>query len=300
MVLALAVAAHAQCSCSVASTDTTLPLGIVPLAGDVSVGVDYGAGQTGGEPWEGVVAATDLQGNSMAFMAMPGHVVQSARVSGVVGAGNGFSASVVVPYVHSAPLYPSDMPGDVARGFVGDVSVGGRWAVEKDGTWLGTGLIASLPTGKVVRGVGVRAGRGAVGATLEGSALQHVGPVVGLAGRVAWTQGLYASPIDDYLVGPQLDTALGTRVWTQEEGPFSVTALAAYVHRGHDRRGADVLDQTGVDVLSVGTGFDWKVWSARSRSVLVSLRGQVPIVQVVGDPWLTENWTLSAGAALAL
>jgi hypothetical protein len=100
------------------------------------------------------------------------------------------------------------MPGDVPRGFLGDVAVTGRWGHRGGQTFVGTGLGLTLPTGKVIAGVGVRGGRGALGMVLDGSALRMLVPVLGLAGRVAWTQSLYAGP-GEYLVGPQLDVALG-------------------------------------------------------------------------------------------
>lgn len=301
MILHLIVqAAVAQsCSCSVGASDTSLPMGIVLDSGAVVVGVDYTLGQTGGEVWEGVVAAEDLQGDSMGGMAMPGHLAQVGRLSGTVGLPAGISANVVVPYVHSAPLYPSEMPGDVPRGFAGDASVGARWGVRREGTFAGVGLAATLPTGQVIRGVGVRGGRGALGAVVDATGLQMVGPVVGIAGRAAWARGLYASPIDDYLVAPQLDAALGARVWTREQGRLSITGLAAFLHKGHDRQADFELDQTGLDVLSVAAGADWRVWAVKSRSLLLSLRGQLPVYQVVGDAWLAENFTLTTGAGLA-
>lgn len=299
--LLLAQAALAQsCSCSVGSSDTTLPIGNVLDSGAVVVNLDYGLGQTGGETWEGVVSATDLQGNSMAGMAMPGHRTHSARLTGTVGLPRGFSASVVVPAVYSAPLYPSEMPGDVSRGLAGDVAVGGRWGMRRQGTFVSAGLAGTLPTGTVIRGVGVRGGRGAFGVSVDGSALQMVSPRVGIAGRVAWAQGLQASPVDDYLVGPQLDGALGARVWTREQGRLSFVALGGYLHKGHDRWGELEMDQAGLDVLSAGLGADWRVWSEKRSAVLLSLRSQVPIYQVVGDPWLAENGSLSLGIGLAL
>jgi hypothetical protein len=285
------------CSCSVGTTDATLPMGTVPRSGAVQLGLDYGIGQSGGEDWEGVVAAQDLQGNSMAEMAMPGHVVQTARLSGTVGLSRGFSSAVGVPYAHSMPLYPSDMPGDVSRGFLGDVAVTGRWGRRSGATFVGAGLGLTLPTGKVISGVGVRGGRGALGWVLDGSALRMLAPVVGLAGRVGWAQSLGAGP-GAYRVGPQLDVALGARVWTREQGRLSLSVLGTYLRRGHDRFGSTVLDQTGLDSLGAGGGADWRVYSEKTRTVTLSVRGQAPLLQVVGDPWLAENWVLSGGAAV--
>lgn len=300
MLLLLVRAALAQsCSCSVGATDTSLPMGTVLDAGAVVVGLDYTLGQTGGETWEGVVAAKDLQGDSMGGMAMPGHLAQAGRLTASIGAPAGFSATAVVPYIHSAPLYPSEMPGDVPRSFAGDASIGARWGVRREGTFAGVGLTATLPTGQVIRGVGVRGGRGALGGVVDASALQMVGPVLGIAGRASWAQGFYASPIDDYLVAPQLDLALGARAWTREQGRLSLTGLVAFLHKGHDRAADFELDQTGLDVLSTGAGADWRVWADKRRSLLLSLRGQAPVWQVVGDRWLAENFTLSTGAALS-
>jgi hypothetical protein len=117
----------------------------------------------------------------------------------------------------------------------------------------------------------------------------------GGGGGGGWTQGLYAGT-GDYLVGPQLDAALGARLWTREEGRLSMFLLGSYLHRGHDRSGSTVLDQTGLDSVAAGGGVDWRVLSEEDRSVTLSLRGQAPIVQIVGDPWLAENWSLSGGA----
>jgi hypothetical protein len=289
------VAVGQSCSCSIGTSDATLPTGMVAPAGAVAVGVDYGVGQTGGEPWEGVVPADDRLGNSMPDMAMPGHLAQSFRATGAVGAPKGFGASVAVPFVYSEPLYASDMPGDVPRAFLGDISLLGRWGHRHEGTFVGAALGATLPTGKVVRGVGVRGGRGAVGTVVDLSALQMVSPVIGLAGRVGSTFGLYPSPIDTYWIAPQLDAILGARIWTHEQGKVSFTGLTSAVHRGHDRRGEDVLEETGSDVLSVGTGADWRAWSERDASMTLSARALVPVFQVVGDPWLAENWSVAIG-----
>jgi hypothetical protein len=61
-----------------------------------------------------------------------------------------------------------------------------------------------------------------------------------------------------------------------------------------------VLDQTGLDAVGAGGGADWRVLSERTRTVTLSLRGQLPLMQIVGDPWLTENWSMSGGATVGL
>lgn len=298
MILALSLLdpARAQtCSCSVGTSDTTLPTGNVPPKGSIHLGLDYGVGETGGA-FDGLVPAVDRLGNSMADMAMPGHRAQSMRASASVGLPEGCAATAAAPFVYSVPLSASDMPGDVPRAFVGDVSLGGRWGHRRGDTFLGAGVGVTLPTGKVVRGLGVRGGRGAVGAVLDVDALQMVAPVVGLGARLAWTQGVTA-PVDDYTVGPQLDATLGSRIWIHEQGRVSVLVLGSFLHKGHDRRGDDALEQTGVDGLLAGAGSEWRFWTDEQRSASLSLHGQVPIYQVVGDPWLSESWTVSAGVA---
>lgn len=290
------VASAQSCSCSLGTTDNTLPMGNLLRSGAVQLGLDYGVGQTGGEDWQGIVPARDLQGNSMAEMAMPGHIVQTARLSSTVGLPHGLSASVGLPYLYSVPLYPSDMRGDIARGFLGDTAITGRWGWRKGTTFLEPSLGLTLPTGKVISGVGVRGGRGAAGLVLGGSAMQMLAPVVGLAARVNFARSLYAG-VGGYRIGAQLDSSLGARFWMHEQGRLSLFLLGSYLHRGYDKSGETMLDQTGMDCLGAGGGVDWRVWSEQTRTVTLSLRGQAPIVQVVGDPWLAENWSMSWAAS---
>jgi hypothetical protein len=235
----------------------------------------------------------------MPDMAMPGHVVQSLRVTGTYGVSDGFAISGTLPVVYSVPLGVSDMPGDVAHGFPGDVGLTARWGSAARWHFVGVGVGATLPTGPVDRSLGMRGGRGVTGVLVDVSGLRMVAPVLGFGGRAAWAQGLH-TPKDGYLVGPQLDLALGMRTWTREQGRVSITALGAFLHRGHDRTVGVPLANTGVDCLLGGAGTDLRVWAHEMRTVNASLRGQVPLVQVVGDPWLSENWSVSGGVSVGL
>ena len=124
-------------------------------------------------------------------------------------------------------------------------------------------------------------------------------PVVGLGGRARASRTLYPSPIDHYTVGPELELVGGGRIWTREQGRVSIAALGSYLHRGLDRRAGAALEETGGDILSVGCGADLTVLASRSDSVVLTLTGRAPVLQVVGDPWLAENWAASAGLTVS-
>jgi hypothetical protein len=293
-----ALAYGQSCSCSVGGGDSALPTGPGPRAGGLSIAANYTAAQLGGEPWQGF-DVVDRQGNSMPTMAMPGHVAQTVRLSTGLGLPHGFSASAAVPWTRSHPLFPSDMTGDVDRSFIGDVALTSRWGQRRADLFTGASLGATLPTGKVVTafdGGGVRGGRGAVGATAGAELIESITHHVDLGASISGVMSLYAA--DAYTVGPALNAALGAKFWPREQGRVQITSYLTALDQGHDKRGGVALDQTGLAALGLSAGTSWKFWADQNRSASVSIAGQAPLWQSVGDPWLAQNWSLTAGVSI--
>jgi hypothetical protein len=296
LALLLAVAADAQtCSCSVGGGEAVTPVGRGPRAGGFVLSADYGAAQVGGEAtWEGF-SDVDREGNSMPGMAMPGHLSQTLIGTAIVGLSEEIAATASVPWIDSHPLYPSDMAGDVDADFPGDVSLGLRWSRTRQATTTGLGIGTTVPTGRVLEGGGARGGRGAEGGTARGEVLEKLGPHVDLGGAVSAVASLYPSPKDGYLVGPSVSAAFGTRLWPREQGRVRFDEYLIALSRGHDRIGSAILDQTGMSCLAVASGGNFRFWGKKQRSASINLRAQVPLVQVVGDPWLAQNWSINGG-----
>ena len=292
-----AVALAQSCSCSLGSSDAALPARTLDRAGGLVFAIDYGASQTGDEGWNGVVPATDRGGNSMSTMVMPGHVVQSARASATVGLPSGFSVTVGAPFIASHPLEPSLMPGDVDRTFLGDVSVTAREGVSRRDVFVGLGVGATLPTGEVLPLGSVRGGRGAVGAVLSAQAPVDVSPHTSLGAAASTTFGLYADK-NDITLGPTTTLAAGARWSPREKGRWMFGLFGVLFDQGHDRSLGYVYDQTGLLSLNLNAGATWRFWAQKQRSMSAQLRGQAPIVQWDGDPWLAQDWQITAGLAI--
>jgi hypothetical protein len=289
-------AARAQsCSCSVGGGDGVSPSGPAPAAGSVVVAVEYGARQTGGEDWDGF-ALVERGGNSMEGMAMPGHLVQTARANAIVGIGRGGALYAAVPWIDTHPLYPSDMPGDVDGNFLGDVALGARWGRSKGEVFSGFGGGLTLPTGKVLPGV--RGGRGALGVTGQAEILDAITPHAEIGGALTAAASLYPAPLDGYLVGLGGSASAGVRLWPREAGRTRFDEFLVLQQQSNDRLASLILYETGSTAIAWQSAFWWKFWSDRDRSASVTVRGQVPIAQIVGDPWLSQNWSLSLGLSV--
>lgn len=298
IVALLALNAWAEgCSCSVGGSDGTAPAGPVPRPGGLAFNVEYGAGQTGGEGWEGF-AVTERGGNSMEGMAMPGHFVQTARFNAILGVGSGTAVYASLPYIDTHPLGPSGMTGDVDAAFVGDLGMGLRWGRTHSDVFTGLGGGFTLPTGRVMPDGGVRGGRGAVAVTGRGEVLDKVTPNVELGGAISATGSLYPGPEDGYVVGPAGSAAGGVRLWPREQGRTRFDEFLVLLQQGNDRRGSTILYETGATTLAFQSAFWWKFWADENRSASVIVRGTAPIAQVIGDPWLAQNWAFSAGVGL--
>ena len=297
--LALAAPARAEgCSCSVGGGDGASCAGPSPRGGGVVIGIDYGASQTGGEGgWQGF-SVTERGGNSMATMAMPGHFAQTLRLNTSLGVGGGTALYASLPWIDSHPLFKSDMPGDVDAQFLGDVGLGARYGHSHADVFWGLGGGLTLPTGKVLEGGGARGGRGALGVTGRAEFIDGLTPHFDLGGAVTWSSSLYPGPKDGYLVGPAATAALGARLWPREQGRTRFDEYLVLQHTGTDRFGSSVLYETGITSLDLQSAFWWRFWADRNRSASTTVRATVPIAQVIGDPWLAQNWAISAGISV--
>lgn len=296
MIWLLAAQALAEsCSCSVGGTDAVTPAGPLPRPGGLALAVEYGAGQTGGDDgWEGF-SVTERGGNSMPEMAMPGHFVQTARATATIGVGSGVGLFASVPWIDTHPLYPSDMPGDVDARFLGDVGLGGRWGQTRGDVFTSLGGGLTLPTGKMLPDGGIRGGRGALGVTARAEILDLLTPNVELGGALSVAGSLYPTPDSGYLVGPTASGSAGLRLWPREQGRTRFDEFLVLQQQGNDRAGAGVLYQTGATTLAYQSAFWWRFWAQKNRSASVTVRGQVPLAQVIGDPWLAQNWSVAVG-----
>ncbi len=283
-----------SCSCSVGGTDGVTPAGPVPRPGGLALAVEYGATQIGGEGWQGV-HVTERGGNSMPEMAMPGHFVQTARANVTLGVGDGVALYASVPWIDTHPLYPSDMPGDVDAQFMGDVGVGGRWGRARGDVFTSVGGGLTLPTGKVLPDGGIRGGRGSLGVTARAEILDLVTPHVEVGGAISAAGSLYPTPDSGYLVGPTASGSAGVRLWPREQGRTRFDEFLVLQQQANDRAGVAVLYETGATTLAYQSAFSWRFWADKNRSASFTVRGQLPIAQVVGDPWLAQNWSVAAG-----
>ncbi len=298
MIAFVVSAALAQsCSCSVGGGGGALPSASVVMPGMVVASVETSMGVVGGDGWRGF-EWTDRLGNSMPTMAMPGHRSQTATTTLLYGLPKGFALSAGIPLIHAVPLFPSDMRGDVERTFLGDTSVMGRWVQFRDQFGTALALGATLPTGKVVPGNGVRGGRGVVGVTLGAHAAYEVSPYATLGLATTFVSDL-RTPKDGYRVADTAGATLGARFTPRERGKIGLLAYGLFRWEGHDRSGTYVLDETGYVAIDALTGFQWRFWAHRMQSMTWTTRAQVPLWQVVGDPWIAQNYSVTTGLALA-
>ncbi|MES2642463.1 MAG: hypothetical protein V4850_23470 [Myxococcota bacterium] len=289
----LATQAHAQaCICS---RNVALPTGVAVRPWEGTFTVEYAVNQSGGEGWSGF-STVDRGGNSMAAMAMPGHLVQTPSLTAALGLPASFSVEATLPWMDIRHLYPSEMPGDVDSSSLADTTVLVRWGrPSKDKrTFFGVGAGVSLPTGKVVVDTPVRAGKGAVGGIVNVQVLRKVSPLVGV-GLSAGASPTIFEPVDRYRVGSSASVAAGVRFTPRENGRWMFSGYLIGQFRDKDREEALVYEHTGVLSAGVSLGASWNVWAKDLRSVTLLARGEVPLWQIVGDPWLAENWGATAG-----
>ena len=298
MLALLTSAALAQsCSCSVGGGGGVLPSASVLMPGMAVVSAETSTSLVGGDGWRGF-AWTDRQGNSMPTMAMPGHRAFVASPTLILGLPSGFALSLGVPIVHAAPLFPSDMRGDVTRGFLGDTALSARWVRFHEGFGTAYSVGVSLPTGKVIEGGAVRGGRGVTGLTGAVHATLDASPYATLGLAISTARDLY-TPADGYRVADTASATLGARLTPRERGKFALLSYGMLRWEGHDRSGDSELDQTGFVGADLLTGFQWRFWAHHMRSLTWTTRAQVPVWQVVGDPWIAENYGVSTGLAYA-
>lgn len=298
MITLLAAGALAQsCSCSVGGGGGALPSGAVLMPGMAVATVDTTAMVVGGEGWRGF-AWTDRKGNSMPTMAMPGHRSETVNSAFTYGLPNGFALSAGIPIVHSAPLFPSDMRGDVARTFLGDVSLTGRWVRFHNHVGTAVAIGTTIPTGKVIEGGAVRGGRGAEGVTTAVHATWDASPYVTLGAAGTYARNLYTPP-DGYRVADIAGLTIGARSTPRERGKLALLSYGLLRWEGHDRSGDTELTETGFVAVDALGGFAWRFWAHRMQSFTWTTRGQLPLWQVVGDPWITETYSVTTGIAYA-
>jgi hypothetical protein len=297
LILVLGLWSDAFAQSCVCSRDVALPTGVAIRPGAVTVGVEYNVRQTGGKTaWEGIVPAKDRNGDSMAGMAMPGHLTQVGTLDATFGLPRGFSLRVAAPYASIGHLFPSEMPGDYdTRGF-GDVIVAQRWAWRSDDelTFVGVSLGATLPTGKTTEDTIMRTGKGSLGGTSSVTAMRRVSPLVALAGSLAYNPSFF-TPSDGYRVGSNGNAAAGTRFTFRENGRLMLQAFGVLIHQRPDLWNDFRYKETGVTALDVSVGSSFTFWEKKLRSAALLTRVEVPVAQVVGDPPFAENWSVAVG-----
>lgn len=284
--------AHGQaCACS---RTTILPNGSVVRPGEVGLALEYTLGLSGDpDAWRGF-SVEDRHGDSMAGMFMPPDLVHTLQADARVGLPWGLAIQVGVPYVVVDKLGVSDMPGDVDTRSFGDASPQLRWArMPLEKLFLGFAVAATLPTGEVTHGSMVRTGRGAVGAGGHAQAVWLAGPRLGVATSFGGMAGLGPDE-GGYWLGPDLQGAAGVRFSPRENGPVGFQAFTILRWQGRDVEEALVYENSGYLAHELSLGATATVWSKDVRSIAVSLRGGVPLWQVVGDPMYAENFMLTA------
>lgn len=286
--------AHAQaCMCS-----RSVALPSVPLqrawAGVFSF--EYGMNlEADPDTWHGF-AMVDQYGDSMAGMYMPPMLVQTAALTATLGLPAHFSVSTTLPYMYKNNLGESEMPGDTDLASFNDVDVTGRWGNSSTDMKRFYGLSAgvTLPTGTVIPNSPVRSGRGGLGLNLALSGGVKVHPKVRLAGQVSTTNGF--GPDDTgYVVAPSASFVGGAGWSPRENGKLSLALFGMERWMGKDRQDLLVYKNSGHLVTDIAAAASYTFWAKDVRSAGLSLRGQVPVYQIVGDPMYAENFGLSAG-----
>ena len=294
LLLAFASPAHAQaCICS---RNVAMPSGAAVRPWEGTTTLDYTVAQSGQEgSWQGFVPAKDRNENSMADMFMPGHLVQTVSLEAALGLPAGFSFSATLPWMSVTHLGVSEMPGDVDSASLADASAQLRWgrATEDRKTFYGVGLGVTLPTGLVVVDTPVRAGKGAVGGLVSLQVFRKLSPHFGGSLSAGASPTLFTPP-DGYRVGSSANAVAGLRFSPRENGRLIFNGMALLRYQGKDTIEEYVYEHTGLVVLDAILGASFNVWAKELRSCTVSLRGEAPLWQVVGDPWLVENFSVTA------
>jgi len=295
------LAPEALAQACICSRNVALPSGAVSRAWEGAVALDYGLSLSGdGDAWRGF-SVTDRHGDSMAGMFMPPHLVQTASLGMTLGLPAGFSASATLPWMDVHHIGHSEMPGDVDSRSLADTSLLLGWGhLFEDGkTFVGGSVGATLPTGKVVPDTPVRAGKGAVGALVGVVVTRKAGPKVGLALSMAASPTLFTPP-DGYRVGSGGNVALGARWSPRENGRVNFSLFGIGQHLGTDREEFLVYKNTGYLSADLALGANWNFWAKELRSATLSVRGQLPLWQVVGDPMYAENFAVGGGVSAVI
>lgn len=288
------LAAEAYGQACICSRNVALPTGVAVRPWEGTATLEYAINQSGGEGWAGF-EVIDRGGNSMAEMAMPGHLVQTGSLTAALGLPANFSAEATLPWMDIRHLYPSEMPGDVDSSSLADATVLVRWGrpTKDKRTFFGVGAGVTLPTGKVVVDAPVRAGKGAVGGVVNVQVLRKVSPLLGVGLSMGASPTLFEPP-DRYRVGSSATAAAGVRFTPRENGRWMFSGFAIGQWRDKDREERLLYEHTGILSVGASLGVSWNVWAKDLRSVTLLARGELPLWQMVGDPWLAENWGATA------
>ncbi len=298
LLLALTVS-RAHAAACVCGRNVALPSpGVLrPWAGVFAL--DYGARLEANDSlWRGF-GVNDLYGNSMEGMYMPPMLVHTASLSATLGLPAHFSVSTTLPYMYKNNLGVSEMPGDTDLASFNDVDLTGHWAWQSDDkqAFVATSLGPTFPTGTVVPYSPVRSGRGVMGGTASASAGVKATPHVALAAQVSGATG-FGADSTGYTVGSTASVVAGAQWTPREGGRLSFAALGIERWAGEDKQDDYYLKNSGsliTDIALVGT---FTFWESDVRSAGVTLRAQVPLYQVIGDPMYAENFGGSAGVTV--
>ena len=140
----------------------------------------------------------------------------------------------------------------------------------------------------------VRAGKGAVGGLARIEGMRKLTPLVALAASLGASPTLI-TPQDGYRVGSSGSGALGVRFSPRENGRLVLSGFGLVQAQAEDREDGVAWEDTGLFSVGTSLGASYNVWAQKQRSATVSLRGQLPLWQLIGDPMLAENWGLSVG-----
>lgn len=293
---------HAQaCGCA---RNVALPSGAAWRPWEIIASAEYGVATSGfSDRWEGFLVE-DRGGDSMPDMYMPPHLTQTVAGTATLGLPRGFAVSATVPWIDIHNVIDPEvtlplMPGDVDVTSLQDVDATAHWArlFEPRGFFLGVDVGLTLPTGEVVKDSPVRAGRGVVGGRGMIQGAKKLGPRLGLLGSVTGATG-FGPDETNYILGPNASASLGTRFTLRENGPLSLLLFDLLRWQGRDREEALVYSHTGYLSDDLVLGASWVAWSRHPRSLSFTLRGTVPLFQIVGDPMYAENFSASLGATL--
>ena len=108
----------------------------------------------------------------------------------------------------------------------------------------------------------------------------------------------FFTPEDGYRVGSSGSAAAGTRFTLRENGRLLFNVFGVLVYQRPDLWDGYRYKETGVTAIDASLGANWTFWEKDVRAVALVTRVQVPLWQVVGDPWLAENWAATAGVSV--